>query len=84
MQFSREEAQNKLQALKERGRLDLLLHSQEMRELHRKLDHDTKLQDFLGIKAQKRVMADLEAREAQKKRKFIFTKVYYCFADEYT
>ncbi|XP_047103466.1 coiled-coil domain-containing protein 63 [Schistocerca piceifrons] len=64
----REEAQNKLQALKERGRLDVLLHGQEMRELHRRLDYDTKLQDFLAVKAQRRVMADLEAREAQKKQ----------------
>nr|CAD7410127.1 unnamed protein product [Timema poppensis] len=64
----REEAQSKLQALKDRGRVDLSVHSQEMRELQRQLDHNAKLQEFLGIKGQKRVMADLEERERQKKQ----------------
>ncbi|GLH03859.1 hypothetical protein R5R35_009908 [Gryllus longicercus] len=64
----REEAQIKLQCLREKGRQDYLQQSHEMRELQRKLDHDTKLQEFLSVKGQKRVMADLEAREAQKKR----------------
>ncbi|XP_068086979.1 coiled-coil domain-containing protein 63-like [Anabrus simplex] len=64
----REEAQNKLQVLKERGRQDLHIHSQEMRELQRKLDHDMKLQEFLGVKGQRRVLTDLEAREAWKKQ----------------
>jgi len=40
-----------------------------MRELQRKLDHDSKLHEFLGVKGQKRIMADLEAKEALKKRK---------------
>jgi predicted DNA-binding ArsR family transcriptional regulator len=60
----REEAQNKLRALRERGEQDLQLQSQEMRELQRRLDHDVKLQEFLGVKGQRRVLADLEAREA--------------------
>ncbi|XP_066996668.2 outer dynein arm-docking complex subunit 1 [Anabrus simplex] len=64
----REEAQSKLHMLKERGRQDMHIHSQEMRELQRKLDHDTKLQEFLGIKGQKRILTDLEAREALKKQ----------------
>lgn len=64
----REEAQAKLQALKERDRADLLFHSQEMRELQRRYDHDSKLQDFLGVKGQKRIMADLEVKEEQKKQ----------------
>lgn len=64
----REEAQAKLQALKERDRADLVLHSQEMRELQRRFDLDSKLQDFLGVKGQKRIMADLEAKEAIKKQ----------------
>lgn len=67
--FGREEAQAKLEALKQRGKQDLLIHSQEMRELQRKLDHDSKLHEFLGVKGQKRIMADLEAKEALRKRK---------------
>ncbi|XP_071448156.1 outer dynein arm-docking complex subunit 1-like [Hetaerina americana] len=63
----REEAQAKLQALRIRGAHELQKHSQEMRELHRRYDHDTKLQDFLSTKGQKRTMAELEAKEAQKK-----------------
>ncbi|PSN46817.1 hypothetical protein C0J52_11196 [Blattella germanica] len=65
----REEAQNKLRALKQRGKQDLLVQSQEMRELQRRLDHDAKLQDFLGVKGQRRIMADLEAKEALKRKK---------------
>lgn len=65
----REEAQNKLQALKERGKLDLQQQRQEMRELQRRLDHDDKLQKFLGVKGQQRFVTDLEAREALKRSK---------------
>ncbi|KAJ9576167.1 hypothetical protein L9F63_006989 [Diploptera punctata] len=65
----REEAQNKLKALKDRGKQDLLIQSQEMRELQRHLDHDIKLQDFLGVKGQRRILSELEAKEALKKRK---------------
>lgn len=39
-----------------------------MRELQRKLDHDAKLQQFLGIKGQHRVNTELEARENNKRR----------------
>ncbi|XP_046387056.1 coiled-coil domain-containing protein 63 [Ischnura elegans] len=63
----REEAQAKLHALRMRGALEQQKHSHEMRELHRRYDHDTKLQDFLTTKGQKRTMAELEAKEAQKK-----------------
>ena len=66
----REEAQNKLRALKDRGKQDLLMQSQEMRELQRRLDHDVKLQEFLGVKGQRRIMSDLEAKEALKKSKY--------------
>jgi hypothetical protein len=65
----REEAQNKLQALKERGKQDLQQQRQEMRELQRRLDHDDKLQKFLGVKGQQRITTDLEAREALKRSK---------------
>lgn len=64
----REELCNKLQALKDRGQTDKMLHIQEMRELQRKLDHDAKLQQFLEIKGQHRTNTELDAREAMKKR----------------
>lgn len=66
----REEAQNKLRALKERGKLDVQQQRQEMRELQRCMDHDVKLHEFLSIKGQRRITADLEAREALKRSKY--------------
>lgn len=39
-----------------------------MRELQRKLDHDSKLQDFFAIKGNHRVNADLELREMNRKQ----------------
>ncbi|XP_033606689.1 coiled-coil domain-containing protein 63 isoform X3 [Cryptotermes secundus] len=65
----REEAQNKLHALKERGKLDMQQQRQEMKELQRRLDHDVKLHEFLSVKGQRRTTADLEAREALKHKK---------------
>lgn len=41
--------------------------SQTIRQLQRRLDHDSKLQDFLGVKGQRRLMTDLENREAKKR-----------------
>lgn len=66
----REEAQNKLRALKERGKQDVQQQGQEMRELQRRLDRDVKLQEFLSVKGQRRVTADLEAREALKRSEY--------------
>jgi hypothetical protein len=66
----REEAQNKLRALKERIEQDVLQQGQEMRELQRRLDRDVKLQEFLGLKGQRRITADLEAREALRHSKY--------------
>lgn len=44
----REESQNKLFALKERDKVNVAMYGHEMRELQRELDHDFKLQEFLG------------------------------------
>lgn len=63
----REELCNKLQLLKEKSQSDKTAHVQEMRELQRKLDHDAKLQFFLGVKGQHRVNTELEARENNKR-----------------
>lgn len=38
-----------------------------MREMQRKLDHDAKLQEFFGVKGNRRVNAELEMREANRK-----------------
>lgn len=38
-----------------------------MREIQRKLDHDAKLQQFFAIKGNRRVNAELEIREANRK-----------------
>ncbi|KAF5286951.1 hypothetical protein FQR65_LT12410 [Abscondita terminalis] len=62
----REEWCSKLHALRLRSRNDLMLHAEEMKELQRQLDHDSKLYDFLGVKGQKRIMKDLEAKEQKK------------------
>ncbi|KAF5287633.1 hypothetical protein FQA39_LY15836 [Lamprigera yunnana] len=62
----REEWCSKLHALRLRSRNDLLLHAEEMKDLQRQLNHDTKLYDFLGIKGQKRIMRDLEEYELNK------------------
>ncbi|XP_044739405.1 coiled-coil domain-containing protein 63-like [Chrysoperla carnea] len=64
----RDEWCGKLEALKERGKADLLQHTQEMRELQRNLDHDNKLKEYLSIKGQKRVMQDLNVHEEEKRQ----------------
>lgn len=65
----REEALTKLEALKARAKQDLILHSQEMRELKRKLDNETKIHDFVGAKGAKRINVDLEGAIESKKSK---------------
>lgn len=42
---------------------------QEIRELYRKMDHDQKLQDFMSVKCQVRIMVDLESKEMEKREK---------------
>lgn len=64
----RDEWCSKLQALRMRGHTDLILHTQEMQSLQRHLDHESKVQDFIGTKGQKRLMIDLEAKELKKRQ----------------
>lgn len=45
----------------------LSLFEQEMREMQRKLDQDAKLQEFFGVKGNRRVNVELEMREANRK-----------------
>ncbi|CAG9770746.1 unnamed protein product [Ceutorhynchus assimilis] len=63
----REEWCSKLEALKKRAEVDYILHSEEMREIQRRLDHYMTLREFLCIKGQKRVLKDLEEKERLKK-----------------
>ncbi|XP_059808076.1 coiled-coil domain-containing protein 114 isoform X1 [Hypanus sabinus] len=49
---ARDEAQTKMLQLKEKGEKDMSLHTAEMKELQRVIDHDKKLKEFMGIKAQ--------------------------------
>ncbi|XP_041061606.1 coiled-coil domain-containing protein 114 [Carcharodon carcharias] len=55
---ARDEAQTKMQQLKEKAEKDLALHAAEMKELQRVIDHDRKLKEFTGIKTQERSNED--------------------------
>ncbi|KAG5876655.1 hypothetical protein JTB14_029387 [Gonioctena quinquepunctata] len=63
----REEWCSKLVALKKRAQNDFLAHSEEMRDIQRKLDHDLTLREFLSVKGQKRILRDLEEKEKKKR-----------------
>ncbi|XP_056636600.1 coiled-coil domain-containing protein 63-like [Diorhabda sublineata] len=63
----REEWCTKLAALKKRAQSDYLAHTEEMREIQRKLDHDVTLREFLSVKGQKRILKDLEEKERKKR-----------------
>ena len=67
MIFHRDEAQNKMIALKERSDKDMAQQIIEMKELQRIIIHDNKLKEFMGIKVQDR--ADLREEEQAKKAK---------------
>ncbi|XP_030747592.1 coiled-coil domain-containing protein 63 [Sitophilus oryzae] len=63
----REEWCSKLIALKKRTEMDFVIHSEEMREIQRRLDHYMTLREFLCVKGQKRILKDLEEKERLKK-----------------
>ncbi|KAJ8683019.1 hypothetical protein QAD02_018811 [Eretmocerus hayati] len=66
----RDEELNKINALKDRAIRDLKNHTSEMCELQRTIDNEMKLQEFLGVKGQYRIMDDLNAKkEAEKEVK---------------
>lgn len=65
----REELGNKIQNLSDKQGVESSNHMQEIRELQRKLDHDAKLHEFFAIKGNRRVNAELEAREADRRLK---------------
>lgn len=64
----REEWVSKLQILRQKAHSDLLLHVSEMRIIQKKIDHCTKLKEFMATKDQKRIMRDYEAKEQLKRQ----------------
>ncbi|XP_033761786.1 coiled-coil domain-containing protein 63-like [Pecten maximus] len=63
----RDEAQNKMIALKERSEKDMAQHEVEMKDLQRIINHDNKLKQFLVFKAHDR--AEFKEEEEAKKNK---------------
>ncbi|KAK6184463.1 hypothetical protein SNE40_006931 [Patella caerulea] len=63
----RDEAHNKMVALKDRNEKDQIQHEVEMKELQRIIDHDNKLKAFMMIKSSDR--ADFKEEEEAKKNK---------------
>ena len=50
----RDDAQNKMIALKEKSDKELLQYNMELKELMRVIDHDRKLKEFMNIKTDDR------------------------------
>ncbi|KAL5015693.1 hypothetical protein ScPMuIL_005282 [Solemya velum] len=63
----RDEAQNKMMALKDRSEKDIAQHDLEMKDLQRVINHDNKLKEFMMVKAHDR--AEYKEEEEAKKRK---------------
>ncbi|CAG9820723.1 unnamed protein product [Phaedon cochleariae] len=63
----REDWCSKLVALRKRTQNDFFGHSEEMRDIQRKLDNDLTLREFLSVKGQIRILKDLEDKERKKK-----------------
>lgn len=64
----RDDAQNKMLALKEKADKELGQYNMELKELIRVIDHDRKLKDFMSRKDQERTEAH-EAMESMRRRK---------------
>ncbi|KAF0757174.1 coiled-coil domain-containing protein 63-like [Aphis craccivora] len=64
----REDAQNRLINMSDVDKQQIALHKAEVKELQRQYDRDLKLQDFLSIKGQHRVLMDFERKEEEKKQ----------------
>ena len=64
----RDDAQNKMLALKEKADKELGQYNMELKELIRVIDHDRKLKQFMSRKDQERTEAH-EAMEAMRRRK---------------
>ncbi|XP_071944329.1 coiled-coil domain-containing protein 63-like [Antedon mediterranea] len=64
---ARDEAQTKMMALRDRSDKEQAQYNLELKELHRIIDHDRKLKEFMAIKAQERM--EIKAIEATKCKK---------------
>ncbi|XP_033098610.1 coiled-coil domain-containing protein 63-like [Anneissia japonica] len=64
---ARDEAQTKMMALRDRSEKEQAQYNLELKELHRIIDHDRKLKEFMAIKAQERI--EIKAIEAAKCKK---------------
>ena len=51
----RDEAHNKMAALKERREKDMQMHNSEMKDLLRMISHDEKIKEFIQIKSNERL-----------------------------
>lgn len=75
----RDEAQNKMLALKERSEKDIAQQEVEMKELYRIIDHDNRLKEFMMFKTCERTEFKEEEEAKKKKCKFITQKVLYIY-----
>ena len=64
----RDEAQNKMLALKEKADKEMAQYNTELKELARIIDHDRKLRQFMSRKDQERTEAHEEMEAMKRKR----------------
>ncbi|XP_050525933.1 coiled-coil domain-containing protein 63-like isoform X2 [Daktulosphaira vitifoliae] len=64
----REDAQNKLKDMSNEDKQQIAIHRSEVKELQRQYDRDLKLQDFLLVKGQRRMLMDYDEKEKEKKQ----------------
>ncbi|XP_065201399.1 coiled-coil domain-containing protein 63 isoform X1 [Planococcus citri] len=67
----RDAADDKLKTTINKDQQEIITQKHKMRELYRQLDHYMQLKEFLSIKGQKRILADLEQKENAKKQQKI-------------
>ena len=66
--LNRDEAQNKMLALKEKADKEMTQYNTELKELARIIDHDRKLREFMSRKDQERTEAHEEMEAMKRKR----------------
>lgn len=74
----RDEAHNKMLALKERSEKDIAQQEVEMKELYRIIDHDNRLKEFMMFKTCERTEFK-EEEEAKKKKCKLTHNIFYTF-----
>ncbi|KAM9299666.1 outer dynein arm-docking complex subunit 1 [Gastrophryne carolinensis] len=66
---ARDEAQTKMQQMKEKAEKDLNQHTSEIKELQRVIDHDRRLKEFMGMKTQERSISEEVLDDRYRKEK---------------